>query len=240
MNERNAGGHPLHRWTNLFAISNQRELSITYRLLKITGLPPGDHFEKSINQLVKMVQYEIKQPVALVRREDAHFLAIPAEATLPQLKQRLMPHLATLVPGDEQYILDFGHLDAMTMPIATIFLQFALRTPLMRDQQLWGGGQSYYFKRPLGSQQVDSEIDTYPGFTWSIVSLQDCLCLAVDSKKRYIDRLWLTERLNGRDAQHYLRRHCLYHFGHEWYEVQLWGLTGASVAEQYFPLEGEA
>ena len=59
-------------------------------------------------------------------------------------------------------------------------------------------------------------------------------------RNRYIDRLWLTERLarEGKDPRDYLLRHCLYHFGHQWYVVQLLQPTGLSVAEQEFVVDG--
>src|SRR5713101_3991457 len=86
-----------HQWVNLFPLLNQDELAITYRLLEIC-LPRGDHYDKGLNQLLKAVRFEMRKPVALVRQEEADYLAIPADAALPQLERRLMPHIATLVP----------------------------------------------------------------------------------------------------------------------------------------------
>lgn len=65
------------------------------------------------------------------------------------------------------------------------------------------------------------------------------LFVAVETTVRYIDRRWISERLNGDNPDVYRARHFLYHFGHQWYMVQLWGLTGRSVAEQRFQPEGQ-
>jgi hypothetical protein len=227
------------QWVNLFAITNQAELAMAYRLLEVRGLPPGENYDKNLNRLVKAVCYEIRQPVALVRRGDTHCLAIPAEAILPALEQPLMPHVAMLVPSGSAFPLEFAHLDRETAPIAIAFLQTALRTPLWQQRSLWGSGRASYSKQALNADDPSAGVDVYPGFVWSVMAANDgSLSLAVDTIVRYVDRHWLSERLNGDDPQSYLRRHCLYHFGHQWYVIQLWGVTGLSVTAQRFVPEG--
>jgi hypothetical protein len=237
---RGSGTAIQHRWANLFEIANRHELGVTYRLLEVQNLPPGEQYDKNMNQLVKAVRYELRQPVALVRSENVHCLAIPTDAALPQLQRRLMPHVVTLVPRSESYALDFANLDPRNAPIAVAFLQFALGSSLLRSQDLWGSGRAYYYKRALNGDNRKDSVDVYPGFTWNVTTMEDGrLFLAVDTTFRYVDRYWLPERWNEKDPNGYLRRHCLYHFGHQWYIVQLWGLTGRSVAEQQFLAEGE-
>ena len=232
--------HLQHRWTNLFEITNRHELTVTYRLLDIQGVPLGEYYDKNMNQLVKALRYEMRQPVALLRRGNTHCLAIPADIPLPQLQRRLIPHIVTLVPHTETYLLDFSRLDEETMPIALAFLQFTLGTPLHLSQDLWGSGRTYYYKQALNSSDSRDTIDLYPGFTWSVTTTEGGrLFLAVDTTVRYIDRNWLSDRLHGGDLNKYLHRHCLYEFGDQWYIVQLWGQTGLSVADQQFVLEGE-
>lgn len=229
----------LRQWVNLFAITNQADLTLPYRLLEVRGLPPGDHYEKNLNRLVKAVSYEIRQPVALVRRGERHYLAIPADAGLPALEQPLMPHVAALIPADRTFPLELARLDRATTPIAIAFLQMALRTPLWQRGDLWGSGRAYYSKRALNAAAPDTGVDVYPGFAWSVVAGSDGrLSLAVDAVVRYVDRLWLLERLSGGTPHRYLHRHCLYYFGHQWYVVQLWGVTGLAIAEQRFIPEG--
>ena len=240
MIHRGNGISTLHQWANLFAITNQDGLTITYRLLEVQGLPPGEHYDKNIHRLAKGVSYEIRQPVVLLRHDDTHSLAIPADARLPKLEQQLMPHVATLVPGKETYKLTLDRLEEKTTPIAVAFLQYALRSPLWNDHTLWGSGRAYYSKRPLNVSDPAAGVDVYPGFVWNVVAAADGrLFLAVDTVVRYVERRWLPERLNGDDPTKYLRRYCLYHFGHQWYTVQLWGVTGLSVAKQRFLIEEE-
>ncbi len=225
---------------NLFAITNQEELALEYRLLDIRSLPQGESYDKNLNQLVKALRYEMRQPVALVRTGLGHAVAVPADAPLPALQRRLMPHVARLSPRDETPVLDFARLTDETRPIALAFLQFALGTPLHLSPHLWGAARAYYSKRALNAQDSRDRVDVYPGFTWSVRAMgEGKLFLAVDTTVRYVDRAFLPERLGEDSPQRYLRRYCLYHFGHQWYLVQLWGVPGQSIAEQCFVMEGE-
>src|SRR5437867_5913041 len=94
-------GAPRRQWVNRFEIQNLDDLSLKYRVLRITGLPAGDTYDKNVNRLVTSIAYELRQPVALVRRDHTHAVVIPADGPLPKLEQPLMPHVAVLEPeGD--------------------------------------------------------------------------------------------------------------------------------------------
>lgn len=221
------------QWINLFEIANRDELTLPYRLLQVQGLPRGEHYDKNLNQLVKNVAFQTRGPVTAVRRGDAHYLAIPADGPLPVSEQRLMPHVARLIPAEEA-LLELGRLDAATAPIAVAFLQYSLRTPLLRDLDLWGHGRAYYGKEAMTAGDRGAEIDIYPGFVWNVVVAGDGhLFVAVDSTSRFVDRRWLDARA-GDGIAGYRGRSCLYHYGHQWYIVQLQNLTGASIGEQLF------
>ncbi len=238
---RSSGGMSRTRqWENRFQITNQDELSLAYRLLTVRGLPPGDHYDKNLNQLLKQVRYQMRQPVALVRRGDAPHLAIPATAALPVLEQRLVPHVARLEPSQETYPLALARLDAETTPIAVAFLEYAFRRPLWGRQDLWEDGRHCYHKQSINADDFRATMDIYSGFVWGVeIEGDGRLYLVVDTRNRYIDRLWLTERLekDGTEPRDYFLRHCLYYFGHQWYVVQLLRPTGLSIAEQEFVVE---
>jgi hypothetical protein len=232
---------PLRRWLTLFEIANRRDLALDYRLVDVQGLPPGEHYDKNLNQLVKAVAFALKQPVALVRRGDRHALAIPATATLSMTEVALTPHVARLLPSDETSELDLAHLDETTAPIATRFLTYAFRTPLMRDQALWSAGTASLSKRPLNDNDRRASVDLYPGFVWNVVSAEEGrLFLALDTTIRYVERAWFIDRLDGGDVAAYRARHFLYQFGHQWFKIQLWGVTNQSIAEQRFVPDGAA
>src|SRR4051812_43373505 len=169
-NERTNGALPHsgpRQWVNLFEITNRAELVLDYRLVDIHGLPPGEHYDKQINQLVKSVAYTLQQPVALVHGGGRHQLAIPAAGPLPPEEIALVPAVARLVPAAEIHTLDLGRLTDATTPVAVKFLEYALRTPLMRASGLWSAGRTYYSKRPSNAADTQTRVDVYPGFSWS-------------------------------------------------------------------------
>lgn len=234
------GGNQRRAWTNLFELTNLSGITVEYGLLEVQGLPLGDDHEKNLGELAKAVSYETRQAVALLRKGQASFLAVPAMGRMPKLERRLTPHVATLVPQEKVYKLEFDKLVPETANIAAAFLQFYLRSPLRDNRNLWGIGRSWYSKRPLNSADQRAAVDIYPGFAWNIVGDQNGrLFVAVDTVTRYIDRAWFKDRLNGGDASSYRGRHCLYCFGHQWYMVQFWGLSGNSITQQRFQPEGE-
>ncbi len=228
-------------WLSMFEITNLDELSTQYRLLEVTNLPRGDSYDKNVNKLTTGIAYEIQKPVALVRQEDRHFVALPGDSRLPKLSRPLMPHVVELVPQDSTNDLDFKALDDVSAPIAISWLQYAIRSELYRDRRLWGAGRAYYQKQATRPDPA-CDVDLYPGFTWSLVRTGDGkLMVAVDLTARYVDGRWLNERI-GRDSAKpadYLYRHCLYQFGRDWFVIQLWGISDRSISKQVFQPPGE-
>lgn len=233
-----AGRQTLRHWANLFEITNSAALTLPYRLLRVHGLPADEYYDKNINQLVKAIRFEIRQPATLVRRDDAHYVAIPAQAPLPTLERKLMPHIATLAPAGDA-VLELDRLDAGTAPIARDFLRSALRAPLWRDDALWESGRASYGKESINGDDAHASVDIYPGFVWNVVVTgSGRLFVVVDLASRYVERRWLTEGA-PHDFTLYRGRHCLYHYGHQWYVVQLAGLAPDSIAEQRFVPDGD-
>ncbi|MFQ6041941.1 MAG: hypothetical protein ACE5PV_13875, partial [Candidatus Poribacteria bacterium] len=220
---------------NLFEILNLSNLNCRYKLLAVSNLPRDDAYGKNVNLLAKKIAYELEQPVALLFGEKQTRLAIPASSKLPNLEQPLTPHVAMLIPLEEIQLLDFNQLDAQTLPIAKSFLRSAFQRSLMKNPQLWGNGRCYFWKRPL---RVDGEIDLFEGFIFNIVPLGDGrLCVSLDITHKYVDKSWFLDRVDERDIARYRMRHFLYHFGHQWYRVQLLNTTGLSIQEQKFQNE---
>jgi hypothetical protein len=231
-------GHTIRRLgrhrVSLFEIQNQAGLEVVFRLLRIVGLPRGEHYDKNLNRLLRDVQYEMKEPVAQLERQGEPYLAVLASAPLPTLERRLMPHYVELKAESEERPLRFGSLAPDDHRIATSFLQWAVQGALFRDRRLWRQGRGYFSKHPL-SAPTERAVDVYPGFTWTVVTLEDGrLMLAVDVSSRFVDHGWLIERLNN-DGEASLRgRNCLYQFGHQWYVIQFRALLTDSISDYRF------
>jgi hypothetical protein len=59
----------------------------------------------------------------------------------------------------------------------------------------------------------------------------------LDITNKYVDKSWFLSRVDEQDIARYRMRHFLYHFGHQWYQVQLLGTTEHSIQEQMFQNE---
>jgi len=206
---------------SMFEVENQAQLEIAYRLLRIRGLPRGEYFEKNLNRLLRDVQYEMRQPVALLDRDGEPCLAVLASAPLPASERRLMPHAIHLEVESGEHQLRFASLAPQDHGIAASFLRWAVQGSLFRDQRLWSQGRGYFSKRPLSSAGSGT-VDLYPGFTWTVITGEDGrLMLAIDVSTRFVERAWLSDRVAA-DGEASLRgRNCLYQFGPQWYVIQV-------------------
>lgn len=223
---------------NLFPIANAAALRVTVALYEVAGLPLGDPYEKSIDELRGAVARDTHGPVAVVRRGAQTLLAVPAGGQQPAAEYPLMPVAARLERRGER-LIDLAQPDAEQLAIGTRFLEFALRTPLRGDFSRWGMGRTYYDKTPLNVNDRAARIDIYPGFVWSVVVHQGTLALALDVTNGYIERGWLIDQWTAQphgDPKRFNGRIVLYHFGPQWYTVKLKSITGQSISEQRFPI----
>ncbi|MBI3464770.1 MAG: hypothetical protein HY000_17195 [Planctomycetes bacterium] len=232
---------------NCFEITNASALRMDYRLVAADGpfdpeLGDGDLADRNLQQLVKRIQFQEKIPVAIERSGPQPLLAIPADHTLTRLEYELTPDVATLAPRDDVGQLHLGDRNNTSDRIALSFLSWYLRSPLFRDNRLWSSGALTYFnKRPLNYHRDDRDIDVYRGFGFRLARVDGRLCVWVRLAHRYVEARWLLDSYDPQSVNQQLRmRHVLYHFGHQWFPVQLMGITGRTIGEHTFVPEGGA
>ena len=229
---------------NLYELQNLNELRSSYRLVEIDGAfgigrPEEDLADRNLSILLKQVSYQEKVPVALIREGEQAFLAVPAELELSRREYSLAPDVVLLKPRDETHELAFDRLSARTEGIGLAFLRFALRTPLIRNDDLWStGSASYFSKRPVNDKQGARETDVFGGFGFRLVNMRSRLCLAVWLSYKYVDHRWLVERFDDGELRSLHMRHLLYHYGHRWFSVQFLGLVGKSIRDAKFIPDG--
>lgn len=224
-------------FTNLFEIENQNDLTVEYRILAIRNLP-NDEREKNLQLLKTNIAYDLREPVALIRHDGVPSLVLPASAKLPELRQQLTPHVVELEPAFDTQMLDFSALTAQNTGIAIEFLSYSLRGSLMRRNDLWKSGNGWFRKQADESASND-DVAVYPGFSWQVVEHGNGrLHIALASSVRYVDSKWLSERYNALNPQEFRNEHCLYHFGDQWYPIQILSVCPLSIGEQQFKLDG--
>ena len=229
---------------SLYEIENLADLRADYRLAEIDG-PFGkeqrdeDLAEKNLNLLLKQFMYREKTAATLVNRGGRPMLAFPAAHEPGGREYALTPHVVTLRPQDEVHTISYDRPKAGEERVAVAFLNYHLRTPLMRDKNLWRAGANAFFtKRPANWHEASREADVYEGFSFRLVRHAGRLFVAIKLTCRYGENAWLVDRYGDTDMRALRMRHLLYHFGNEWFTAQLLGLTGNPIAEQKFQPHG--
>ena len=225
--------------TNIYSITNLRELSTRYRLVEIAGLRP-DHAEYFQNRQVleRRLSFSLRKPVLVIERNGVPFVVVPEEvATLPS-EVPLVRVVVQLRPRDEGVDLNYqrrGPDDA----IALRFLRFLIQAPLRANARLWQpkAGRPFFQRTPARS---DAGIHCYVGFTVRPVLTPNAgLGLCVDTQNCYVRASPLPVRLaRGEFAGTWKGRNCIYRFGQDWYEIHLGALADRNVQEYRFMKDG--
>ncbi len=220
---------------SLYEIENLVELQAKYRLVEIDGAfgcerDDEDLVEKNLNLLLKQVMLRERTPAALVSRDGRKLLVVPAETEFGDLQYALTPHVVSLRPLSNTYDLQLASLSSESERIGLAFLGFHLRSPLMKNSNLWRAGAfSYFAKRPVNWKDEARDADVYGGFSFRLVRHAGKIYLALRLSYRYVDNAWLVDRYSPSELPIVRMRHFLYHFGDRWYPVQLMGATGGSI-----------
>src|SRR5262249_34852302 len=131
----------------------------------------------------------------------------------------------------EKLRLDYAERSPENDEICLRFLQFTLQAPLRSHPQLWqpGAGQPFFKKTPEFTTQ---NLAVYMGYSVRAVVTPEMglgLCVGVVSKS--VSKFPLPRRIIRDQLKHWKGRHCIYHFGHQWYEIQISGLDDRNVSD---------
>lgn len=226
--------------TNVYPITNLGQLSAGYRLYRIRGLraEQGEYFQNQ-QALVRRLSYRLKSPVTIVTHDDEPHLAIRDDAPEPPSPVSLVRATAYLdrVPGE--FRLDFTKRSPETDPICLRFLQFILQEPLRRDSRLWqpSSGRPFFLKEPIIRQ---NGVCQYRGFAIrSALTPDGGLGLCVDVKHAFGSDLPLPVQLSRKDFRRWQGQHCIYHMGHQWYDIRLNEISDLTVSEEMLSRDGQ-
>jgi hypothetical protein len=228
----------------MYELKNASNLTLEYRLYSIDGfLGAGrgdeDLVDRNINLLAKLVAIRERTPVAIVRRGNVHFLALPADRTLHQLEYPVTPAVVRLVPDQTTHSFHLPGTSEEHRRIAMKFIEFSLRNPLNRNGELWEYvARTFLQKRPVNFRETDRAVDLYEGFQFSLRFYENRFFLGVNLTYKYIDSAWLADRFSVDQMRSLKMRHVLYHFGNRWYVVQMLDLLGVAIKDARFQPDG--
>jgi hypothetical protein len=225
---------------NLFPVTNQDQLSISYRLVEVVGeLGAGsddpDLPAKNLNLLTKKIAFGQKLPVAIIRGGENPLLAISASHPITAHQYQLTPHVATLRPRDEVHSVAFRDLDSSTREIALSFLGWQLRGHLYEHTELWRRSpNAFYRKEPVNVTQRNRALDIYGGFSPRFLFVDGRLHVAVPVNYCYTDSRWADQAFDKNQFKRLGGRTMLYHYGGRLFPVKFQKRTGKTLKEQEF------
>ncbi|MEQ1763862.1 MAG: Piwi domain-containing protein, partial [Pyrinomonadaceae bacterium] len=222
--------------TNIFAFLNLDELSSRYRLYRIKGLnhnngSAADESYRKENSLIQRLSYKLQSPVTTIKEGDDTFLVVQEGSAKVPDSIEVVRSRVFLEPIDKVFDLDYTQRDPNNDRICLRFLQFLLREPLNRDKRLWSPapGRPFYHNVPADTREG---IQKLRGFRPRVISTPDGgIGICVDVAHKYVSEYPAPPRLTRRDFKGLDRRHFIYRFGHDWFEIRADFLDDLNISE---------
>lgn len=175
--------------------------------------------------------------MAVVREPSGTRLVIPANVVLSETEYHLAPDVVRLRPENREKECNLGTEDVADRHICTSFLQFDLRGRLRSENDLWPGSIYAFFPRkPLNGGNLSREIDLYEGFHFHVRYFDRGLFVGIKLAHKYVDAAWAVDRFREDAFERLKMRMFLYHFGYNWYPIQLIEVMDKTIAETEFVL----
>ncbi|MBI2924209.1 MAG: hypothetical protein HYY24_00710 [Verrucomicrobia bacterium] len=227
--------------TNVFRIEGLENYHAKYRLHRVKGLlPDQEDFHRNLNLLCNRLARELRTPATFLLG-DAPFVVLREDAPEPQPHYQLVRAVAVLEKVPDLFTLDLGNLTAETRAIALRFLQFALQGAFWRHHDLWqpSTGAAFFEKR---AAVVGQSIGIHRGFLARVMDLgAQGFGLCVDVRHKYVSKRPLPAALSRKEFAHrHKAHHAIYHYGHEWYEIQLSEINDLTVTEYPITQDGKS
>ena len=221
--------------SNVFPFLNLHQLSTRYRLYEIRGLKRHSGYYQNRQILIHRLSYQLKHPVTIIKIEDKPYLVVSADAPEVPERYQIIQGIAYFSLTSDVLDLDYSLRTPENDEICLRFLHFMVQSALFDNAKLWqpASGKPFFEKftyRQFGSILLFRGFSVRPTFTNA-----GELGLCVDVQHKFVSRDPLPNYLTEQMFQKYKAKHCIYRFGHQWYEIQLSELSDLNVTEEMIP-----
>ncbi|MEM2160846.1 MAG: hypothetical protein QXN55_07835, partial [Candidatus Nitrosotenuis sp.] len=228
---------------NVYLIENLSEIKCAYKLFKVRGLDPeSEDYDKNAQILSDKLSRITKSPCEIIKKENELYLAQPVGCQDPPTKFSGVRVDVLIEPTNIVNELNYGELAVEDNQLALRFLKFYLDGPLYDNHYLWrpGAGKPFYQKLPDEAFSLMSQTaEAYKGFKLRPIILSDNrIGLCVDLTMTYAAKHTLPTKISSNDIRKYKGKHCIYEYGHKWYEIRIEGLSNLNVSEVEYPTGG--
>lgn len=226
--------------TNIYPILNLEELSAQYRLYRVRGLQSDrEEYYQNRQLLTKRLSYALKSPVLTTTRGDDTYLIVrDGTGPLPE-KYPLIRTQVRFEPASEVLNLDFTKRERENDLICIRFLQFALQESLYRHDGLWqpSSGRPFFEYRP---QRIDGNVCHYRGFSVRVSpTASGGIGIVLDVAATSVSNKPLPAKMTREVFRAWQSKNVIYHYGRQWYEIQLSSLEDLPCGEYEIQDEGE-
>ena len=219
--------------TNIFPITNLRELNFRYDTYRVWNLRrEQDEYFQNRDNLVRDLSFRLRAPVQIIERNDGPYLVVPESVTNVPDSFQLVRNYVRLERAASALPLDFSIRVPENDAICLRFIQFMLQAPLWRDARLWqtSPGMAFFEKTPVDQE---NGIGRYRGFAVrAVVTPSGGIGLCVDIHSKYVQTTSLPVHINRLTFRQYQGQRCIYRYGHDWYEIRIEALGDVSVSEE--------
>ncbi|MCL4552332.1 MAG: hypothetical protein M1305_02085, partial [Candidatus Marsarchaeota archaeon] len=226
--------------TNIYPILNLKNLSAEYKLYRVVGLnPQHDEYHQNCQHLRRKLSFGLQKPVTVIERDANPYLVVRADAKEPPSPYPLVRATVNFEPVPGNFRLDFTVRSAENDEICLRFLQFMLQEPLRARHDMWqpASGQPFFEKT---AESLDNGILRYRGYAVrALVTPQDGIGLCVGVTNKFVAENALPNLITRDEFPKWKSRHCIYHYGHQWYEIRIDALDGRNASNYYITRDGQ-
>lgn len=227
--------------TNIFRIGNLSALSADYRQYRIKGLSPTHRdYYPNRKRIEKTLSYRLQHPVLIIERDQLPYVVVRDDLQLemPQRLSIVRGNPVTFEPRNEVYRLNFAKRTSIEDSIAIRFLQFNIQGQIRNHKNLWQtqSGRPFYRKQPVDSY---SGRLMYRGFSVRPVVTNDGgIGLCVDVTSKVLSERPLPQQIKIGDFHQWRYQRCIYHYGNQWFEIQIDSLSDYTFGEHLITDDG--
>ena len=225
--------------SNIVPITNLDTLSSQYYLFRIKGLrPEQQEYYRNRQQIINKLSRELRNPVTIIEKENTPYLVLREDASIePPDQLPLTRRVVHFEQCPDVFVLDYTERSPLNDAICLRFINFALQGQLYKNLALWQprAGAPFFQKKA----DIQGQIARYSGFiSRAVITHEGGIGIAVDVTSKMISDHPLPTKMTRSEFHKWKGAHCIYQYGHRWYEITVRALSDFSVSEHLIVSNG--
>ncbi|MGD0061701.1 MAG: hypothetical protein ABSD58_20020 [Verrucomicrobiia bacterium] len=226
--------------TNIFRITNLKDLSSRYRTYRVVNLhKEQEDYYQNCQHITRKLSFKLRSPVTVIEQNDEPVLIVKDDAPAFPKEMFLVRTQVLFELLADELVLDYTRRSPENDAICIRFLSFLVQNPLRNHTNLWqpNSGQAF-FERSACAQ--GRRLNLFRGYSVRpILTPSGDLGLCVDAVSKLVYQRPLPHQMDRQRFQPFKGKHCIYHFGKQWYEIVLSDFNAMNVSQHKFPVNGQ-